>query len=100
MHGDAEGSVDRYHHHYGAPLVKSNPQLLATESRRMSQPPYQMDEPRPEAVLEAAVRRCDQAEWHLIAAHVRTNHVHVIVEGQEKPEFMMTQIKATVSRHL
>ncbi len=100
MHGDPDGSVDRSHNRYGAPLTKSNPLRLAAELRLMDQPPYQMDEPRRQVVLAAIIDRCGRHDWHLLAAHIRSNHAHVILQGQDKPEFVMTQLKSAASRRL
>ena len=99
LHG-AEGSVDRNHNHYGAPFPQANPRLVAAELRLMNQPLYTMDEPRRQTVLEAITVRCKQSNWSLIAAHVRENHVHVVIQAQEKPEFVMTQLKSAASRRL
>jgi REP element-mobilizing transposase RayT len=100
MHGDHNGSVDRNHNRYGAPFAPSNPRLLAAELRLMDQPPYELDEPRRQAVLDGTIDRCIRQEWHLLAAHVRTNHVHVVVQAEDKPEFVMTQLKSAASRRL
>jgi len=100
LHGDADGSVDRKHNLYGSRLAEPNPERLAAELVLMDQSPYQMDEPRREAVLEAIIDRCQQADWHLLAVHVRSNHVHVVVEDRDKPEFVMTQLKSAASRRL
>jgi REP element-mobilizing transposase RayT len=100
MHGAEHGSVDRSHNHYGTPLTKPNPRRLGAELRLMDQPPYQLDEPRRQAVLEGIVNRCAQSDWNLRAAHVRQNHVHIVVDSQQKPEFVMTQLKSAASRRL
>jgi hypothetical protein len=89
MHGAEEGSVDRSHNHYGAPLAKPNSRRHAAEVGLMDQAPYEMDEPRRHAVLEAVIHRCKRKEWPLLAAHVRTNHVHLIVQSENTPEFVM-----------
>jgi REP element-mobilizing transposase RayT len=100
MHGANEGSVDRSHNLYGAPLAKPNPRRHATELRLMDQAPYEMDEPRRATVLEALIHRCDQSDWGLLAAHVRTNHIHVVIRAEYSPEFVMTQLKSAISRRL
>ncbi|MGA3206136.1 MAG: transposase, partial [Bryobacteraceae bacterium] len=73
---------------------------LAAELRLMDQPRYQLDEPSRQAVLEAIVNRCTQSDWNLRAAHVRQSHVHIIVDSQQKPGFVMTQLKSAASRRL
>ena len=55
MHGAPDGSVDRNHNRYGAPFAKPNPRLLAAQVRLMDQPPYEMDEPQRQAVLQLSL---------------------------------------------
>lgn len=100
MHGAPEGSVDRNHNRYGAPFAQPNPRLLAAGLRLMDQPPYQLDKPRRQAALEAIIDRCSRHGWFLLAAHVRANHVHVVVGSEEKADFVMTQLKSAASRRL
>ena len=38
--------------------------------------------------------------WKLLAAHVRSSHVHVIVDGEAPPEKVMNDFKAYASRAL
>jgi REP element-mobilizing transposase RayT len=66
----------------------------------MYQPSYQLDNHRREPVLEAILERSRDRGWQVLAAHVRSNHVHVVVEGDDKPELMLTQLKAAASRRL
>jgi REP element-mobilizing transposase RayT len=66
----------------------------------MDQPPYSMDRSRREAVLAALVERCTDRRWSLLAAHVRTNHVHIVVEAEVRPERIMNDLKSYASRCL
>jgi REP element-mobilizing transposase RayT len=66
----------------------------------MSDCPYYLDEPRRRAVLEAIIDRCNQSQWQISAAHIRSNHVHIVIGGEEQPEFIMTQLKSAASRRL
>ncbi len=51
--------------------------------------------------VEGAVRQvCIHREWDLLAINVRTNHVHVVVGGEETPERMMGAFKAWSTRAL
>src|ERR1700676_3532539 len=38
--------------------------------------------------------------WSLLAAHVRTNHVHVVVQAEVQPEKVMNDFKSYASRSL
>jgi REP element-mobilizing transposase RayT len=41
-----------------------------------------------------------QRGWGLLAAHVRTNHVHAVVEADVRPEKVMNSFKSYASRNL
>ncbi len=45
-------------------------------------------------------RFCLHRNWSLWAAHVRTNHVHAIVEADVAPESVMNAFKSYASRGL
>ena len=66
----------------------------------MDQPPYGMDRSRREAVLASLRERCSEQDWILLAAHVRTNHVHIVVEAEARPERVMNDLKSYASRCL
>jgi REP element-mobilizing transposase RayT len=38
--------------------------------------------------------------WNLLAGHVRSNHVHAIVESETRPERIMNEFKSYASREL
>lgn len=100
LHGAESGSVDRAHNQYGSRLLNSHPERVAVERRRMDQAPYLLDADRRVVVLEALREVCSHRDWGLLAAHVRTNHVHVVVEGTAPPENMMNAFKSYASRRL
>lgn len=81
LHGDESGSVDRHHNLPGSRLLGSDPQRASSERQRMAQLPYWLDREGRSAVLSALRGHCVQRGWSLLAAHVRTNHVHAIVEA-------------------
>jgi REP element-mobilizing transposase RayT len=100
IHGADAGSVDLRHNLPGSRLVEANPQRATAERRLMDQPPYAMDSVRREAVLAAVLQRCSVNQWKLLAAHVRTNHVHIVVEAEVRPERVMNDLKSYASRCL
>jgi len=59
-----------------------------------------MDERRRQAVLTSVMERCSNRQWCLLAAHVRMNHVHVLVEAEVRPERLMNDLKSYASRRL
>ena len=100
LHGESTGSVDPDHNIPGSRLIEANAQRMTWVRSRMDQPPYYMDQPRRQAVLAAVVERCSNRGWNLLAAHVRTNHVHLLVEAEARPERVMNDLKSFASRRL
>jgi REP element-mobilizing transposase RayT len=100
LHGDESGSIDPDHNVPGTPLVPPDSERLAFATERMMQPPYHLDEPRRDAVLSAIQQVSAHRRWNLLAAHVRSNHVHVVVDADVPPERVMSDFKVYASRHL
>ena len=100
LHGDESGSVDRDHNLVGSRLVQPDPERMLVERGRMLQKPYVLDEHSRAAVLAALRRHCGHRGWHLLAAHVRSNHVHAVVEAEVRPEKIMNEFKSYASREL
>jgi REP element-mobilizing transposase RayT len=100
LHGDASGSVDRAHNQPGSPVLEADAKRVKTESRQMDQPPYALDRTRRDTVLAALIERCHERRWTLLAAHVRTSHVHMVVDAEADPERVMNDLKSYASRCL
>ena len=100
LHGDESGSVDEDHDQFGAPLVPANPRRVLAQQEQLKQAPYTLDHPRRKAVLDALRQHCTQRGWALLAAHVRSTHVHFVVVAEEKPERILNEVKAYASRAL
>lgn len=100
LHGDESGTVDRRHRIVGEPLLEPDEKLRAAEKRGMDQSPYALDGVRRDAVLQALQHVCAHRGWVLLAAHVRTNHVHAVVRAEARPEKIMNAFKAYASRLL
>jgi REP element-mobilizing transposase RayT len=66
----------------------------------MAEGSYMLDAPRREIVLRSIIAVSQQRSWHLLAAHVRTTHVHVVVEADCVPEKVMHAFKAYASKFL
>ncbi len=66
----------------------------------MKQAAYELDGERRGVVLQTLRQVSRQRGWNLLAAHVRSNHVHAIVEAEVRPEKVMNDFKAYTSRAL
>jgi len=81
-------------------LKLASPERVAVMRQQMDQAPYFLDRNRRMAVLDALREVCLHRGWSLGAAHVRSNHVHVVVEAGVPPEKVMNAFKSYASRHL
>ena len=98
LHGDEKGSIDRRQNRFGSPGMAADRQRVAAEGRNMDQGRYVMDEVRRATVLKALSDRCAECDWRLWAVHVRSNHAHVVVEAEARPEKILTDLKAFANR--
>ncbi|MBX7103072.1 MAG: transposase [Gemmataceae bacterium] len=102
LHGTDKGlgSVDDQNNAYGSPFL--SPDKLRSEKAlaRMTQPAYQLDEPRRAVVRDAIVELARDRSFRLWAAHVRSNHVHVVISADRDVDRLMSDIKARASRNL
>jgi REP element-mobilizing transposase RayT len=103
LHGTSKGkgSVDREHNQYGGEFVAPNARREAEAREEMTQPPYVMDSAgERDVVCKAIVSLCRLRGWRLLALHVRTNHVHAVVDADRDPGRVMSDMKARASREL
>ena len=66
----------------------------------MVQAPYQLDERSRSWVMRAFRDGALHRGWFLLAAHVRSSHVHAVVRASESPERVVKDFKAYASRRL
>ena len=67
----------------------------------MNQEPYSLhNRDRRDAVLAAIREVCSHRGWVLMAAHVRSTHVHFVVSADDPPGRVMGDCKAYASRAL
>jgi REP element-mobilizing transposase RayT len=100
LHGAEAGSVDRKHSTPGSRLREPNSRLEEAERENMREEPQGLDPSARAVALESLREVCERRGWTLLAAHVRTSHVHVVVESELPPERVMNDLKAYASRRL
>src|SRR5438034_1087872 len=100
LHGAEPGSVDRNHRAYGSRYVPPDATRLSAAEAVMDQEPYLLDPSGRYTVLQSIQQVCAHRGWTLVAAHVRTTHVHVVVEAGQPPEAVMHDFKAYATRLL
>ncbi len=100
LNGDERGSVDEGHNAFATPVLPADSDRHARAESALVTSPYLLDEPRRRIALSAIREICGRKGWALHAAHVRTNHIHLIVSASGSPERVMNDVKAAISRRL
>jgi len=100
LHGDERGSVDRDHNIFGTPQLPHDPERLARGRELLRGPAYTLDVARRQVTLRAIREIAERKHWPLHAAHVRSNHIHVVVSAGATPERVMNDLKTAASRRL
>ena len=84
LHGDSRSSVVVVNH--STRVIEPSVGLYRSVQSQLKHPMVVLDERQRKTVLETIQQHCRLKEWHLFAAHVRTNHVHIIVQSSEPIE--------------
>ena len=75
-------NLNHYEHH----RLKSSPMLLNTSQRKI--------------ILDVVIKHCEIRNWRLFAAHVRTNHVHIVVKSSKSIDQTTEEFKSWATRML
>jgi REP element-mobilizing transposase RayT len=101
LHGSDRGSVDKEHKEFGTPLLEADAVRENEERAAMEQPPYVMRAPERDIVCKAIVTLAAERGWVVLAIHVRSTHVHVVIQTEERdPGRTMSDLKGRASRDL
>ncbi len=100
LHGRDVGSIDKEHNQFSTPFLESDSKREEIERTNMRESAYVLNAERRKIVLVTVREVCSHRHWRLWACHVRSTHVHVVVSADEKPEKIMSDLKAYASRRL
>ena len=92
--------MDRDHNSFGSRLLDESVTRRRYERWKMLGDSTQLNLPARTLTLQAIETACRREHWRLAAAHVRSNHVHVVVSAELKPEKIMGTLKSCTSRAL
>ena len=96
LHGDKRGSVKDGVYEIQQP--DSEREELASEL--MTEPAVVLSD-KQRAIVENTIRdHCKIRGWTIHALNVRSNHVHLVITADRRPEEVMSQLKAWTSRKL
>jgi REP element-mobilizing transposase RayT len=99
LRGDEKGSVDRAREGRGGP-IESSDKLVSYGRRIMIYAEARFDSGESFAVLNAIRETCAFRHWTLLAVHVRSTHVHIVVDGIMEASYAIRDFKAYASRAL
>ena len=100
LHGDKRGSIDRFHNVYGSPYIPADARWQKYKQQLLKAKPLILNAKQRAVVGDAIRATCRIRQWSLLAINVRTNHVHIVVTAQKKPEIVLNAFKANATREL
>jgi REP element-mobilizing transposase RayT len=100
LHGDERGSVDPKHNKFGTPRINANPNLQKVMRSQCAESAFILNKSQRETVLQSIINTAQFFKWNLIGAHIRSNHVHVIVQSTISKEKTMAKLKAYATQEL
>ena len=95
-----EGIVSKRNHHFGTRIAAPNIYFARASRAAMADQPFELDSVQRQIVLKAIVDVGQYRRWTILAVHVRTTHVHVVIDGDLAPERIMHDLKSYASRAL
>lgn len=98
--GDVRGSVDRLRGTDRGGYLTPSTALLDSSRRHRREAPFELNWDEAGIVLSALREVCAFRQWNLLAAHVRTTHVHVVVGQVLDANRVIADFKAYASRAL
>ena len=101
LHGDDRLSVDLHGRNvYGTPKVRPRKEFVEVMAGNMTAKPFLLDA-RNRSLVDSAIREvCSVRSYRLSAMNVRTNHIHVVVSAEVKPERLATAFKSYSTRKM
>src|SRR3990167_2439839 len=89
LHGDERGSIDPKHNLFNHPMRRPSKTLHGMMKSATSESAFLLDESMRTTVLQSTLTTSDYFNWTLFAAHVRTNHVHMVIQSDRSKEKTM-----------
>ncbi|HBG26405.1 MAG: hypothetical protein A2Y10_06440 [Planctomycetes bacterium GWF2_41_51] len=98
LHGDERNSVNNEHNRVGEPFLPCNPNLNRKEQSFLKNQSVILNENLRNIILKSILEVCKYRNWFAHSIHVRSNHIHIVVIGNEEPEKMMNDFKSYATR--
>ena len=100
LQGDVRRSVHKKYNQYGTPTIPPNKNLNTYQQKLCKFSQMILNKHQRTITLNAIIETCHHSNWLLYAAHVRTNHVHLLCKSDKSAEKTLAKIKAYSTRAL
>ncbi|HLD84864.1 MAG TPA: transposase [Coxiellaceae bacterium] len=100
LHGDNRTSVIRKTKNEAARQISPHLKLFNMMQHHLKENSYEMTRDERNIVLNTIKTSCKINRWFLHALHVRSNHVHAVIDADQLPEYIAGKFKANASREL
>ncbi len=98
LHGDSRNSVIRNN---GIPrLIAPNSHPYQQKQQSLKYPQVRLNSNQRAIVLETIIQHSELKNWHLLAVHIRSTHIHAILRTSQKIGTVMTAMKSWSTRRL
>ena len=94
LHGADTSSVSRHHRNWGSPTLPPNVSWQDQARQLMAEPEFILNPQDRNLVLHSIMATCADRGWHLFCLHIRTNHVHAILQTDVPIDRALIYLKA------
>ncbi|MBN9656928.1 MAG: hypothetical protein J0H49_02045 [Acidobacteria bacterium] len=82
------------------PTTHKSENLVHWRERNARSRPYLLGKPHRKLILETIRKTCESRNYELLAAHIRTTHLHVILDAPSDPAGSMGTLKLECTKAL
>lgn len=100
LHGDQKYSVSRQRNQFNTPAITPWEPLCNAMRAQMNEAELILNEAQCKTVLQSVINTCQYNHWKLYAAHVRTNHIHIVLASTMIKEKTLTKLKCYATKDL
>ena len=100
LHGDLRSSASRQNNQFNTHMITPWEPLRDAMRAQMNEDEFILHETHCKTVLQSLIHTCQYNHWKLYAAHVRTNHAHVVLESTMTKEKTMAKLKCHATKDL
>jgi REP element-mobilizing transposase RayT len=98
--GDERGWVDERRNGKGEPTHRPDYRLEQASKGLMRSPEMRFSDAQRQAVDDAVRETCASEGWQVLGLNVRTNHVHIVLGGDEFEGDVMVTLKKEATKRL